>query len=281
LIQSGHKVDFRRILKINSEIGDLNDYLIDLSMSRPGSMSEEFDVILSEKYERCDDGSSVIVKSVNGLKLNECFRITIENLLNLCHPCILSLIGFIIRRAPTISEELQIVRFFCGRQIVVRSYFNESSVVTSTAKAKAIAGIVLSLRFCHGLGLIHGHLNLKHIVFEVDHRIQISDFSPTDLRYRQHGTDGGVLSDEGWSMDADIRGFALIPFEIVVAYPLPLSEVLVDETIIRSDLPMFVSIRRSFNNILDLLKNIHLRIVSGVDSVDVLTFLQWVESYES
>jgi hypothetical protein len=36
---------------------------------------------------------------------------------------------------------------------------------TAKAKVKAIAGIVLGLRFAHSFGLIHGHLNSKYIVF--------------------------------------------------------------------------------------------------------------------
>jgi tRNA A-37 threonylcarbamoyl transferase component Bud32 len=46
-----------------------------------------------------------------------------------------------------------------------------------TATAKAVAGIALSLRFAHSLGLIHGHLTSKNICFDIDHRIQITGFS--------------------------------------------------------------------------------------------------------
>jgi hypothetical protein len=50
LIKSGLKVDFRRILKIDSDFGDLNHYLIDLSVFERGSMLDEIDVDLREKY---------------------------------------------------------------------------------------------------------------------------------------------------------------------------------------------------------------------------------------
>jgi serine/threonine protein kinase len=133
-------------------------------------------------------------------------------------------------------------------------------------KANAVVGIVLAVRFCHSLGLIHGHLDSKNIVFDVDHRIQITDFYPIDLRFGANTSDLGVLSGERWSRDADMRGFASILFEIIVGYPSILSEVLNDETIVRNDIPMFVSeltvagqspeseLRQSFDNIFHIHK---------------------------
>jgi serine/threonine protein kinase len=292
LRESGHRIDFRRILRIDSEIGDLNDYLIDISVFEPGSMHDEFDVILRAKYERCDDGSSVIVKSVHGLKSNETLRIEIENLLNLYHPCILSPIGFIIGRELTISEELRIVRFYAEDKSLSQVISMNPVWWTSTAKAQAVVGIVLSLRFAHSLGLIHGYLNSRNIVFDVDHRIQITDFLPTDMRFRTNESDGDVLSGEGWSRDADLRGLASVLFEIIVGHPLTLREVVNDGTNLPIDIPIFVrqlivsvqssepGLGQSFNNIFDVLTENDFGIVSGVDSADVLAFVEWVESYE-
>jgi hypothetical protein len=39
-------------------------------------------------------------------------------------------------------------------------------------------------------------------------------------------------------------------------------------------------IHQSFNDIFDILKKNKFGIVSGVDSADVLTFVNWVESFE-
>jgi serine/threonine protein kinase len=156
-------------------------------------MQDEFDVILSEKYERCEDDSSVIVKSVNGLKWAEGLRIerAIENLLNLCHLCILSPIGFIIGGKSTKSEELKIVRLYAENKSLSEVILENPVWWTSTAKAKAVVGIVLSLRFCHSFGLIHGHLNSQNIVFDIDHRIQI-----TDQIFGPNVSDADVLSGE-------------------------------------------------------------------------------------
>jgi serine/threonine protein kinase len=292
LRQTGLKVDFRGILSIDSEFGDLNNYLIGLSVFETESMHYEIDIILSEKYQRCEDGISVVVKSVIGLKSMESLRNEIETLLKLCHPCIFSPIGFIIGGESPISEDLKIVQFYAEGESLSEVISVNPVWWTSTAKAKAVAGIVLSLRFCHSLGLIHGHLNSKNIVFDVDHRIQITDFYPTDLRFGANALFADVLSDEGWSVDADIGGFTSILFEIIVGHPSTRFEVLNDETILRSDIPIFVSeliitgqspkpgLRQSFNDIFDILKKNDFGIVSGVDSADVLSFVEWVESFE-
>jgi serine/threonine protein kinase len=52
---------------------------------------------------------------------------------------------------------------------------------TPTVTAKAVVGIVLGLRFAHGLGLLHGAVKASTILFDADWRIQIADFSPIRL----------------------------------------------------------------------------------------------------
>jgi serine/threonine protein kinase len=52
---------------------------------------------------------------------------------------------------------------------------------TPTAKAKAVAGIALGLRFAHGLGLLHCGLKASNVLVDAARRIQIADFSPTRL----------------------------------------------------------------------------------------------------
>jgi serine/threonine protein kinase len=58
---------------------------------------------------------------------------------------------------------------------------------TPTAKAEAVVGIALALRFAHGLGLLHGGLNSGNVLFDSGGRIQITDFSPI----RRDGGGGG------------------------------------------------------------------------------------------
>jgi serine/threonine protein kinase len=163
---------------------------------------------------------------------------------------------------------------------------------TATAKAKAVAGIVLSLRFAHSLGLIHGQLNSKNIRFDLEHRIQITDFCGIGLGVSESEKDRDILPRERWSPHPDVRGFALILFEIIVGYPMMLSGVRNDQIRVPTNVPMFVlrlieagqspgsRRQQTFNDIFNILKENDFEIVSGVDSEDVLTFVRWVESLE-
>jgi serine/threonine protein kinase len=97
----------------------------------------------------------------------------IEKLINLCHPCITALNGFVF--APG-SLELKVLRMSSESESLTEVIGTSPVRWTPTAKAKAVAGLVLGLRFAHSLGLIHGHLTTNNIVFELNHRIQITDF---------------------------------------------------------------------------------------------------------
>jgi hypothetical protein len=152
---------------------------------------------------------------------------------------------------------------------------------TPTTKAKAIVGLVLALRFWHSLGLVQGRLTTNNIVFDSNHQIQI-----TDLLCGLSSRDVYGFSSEGWNPKRDIRGFVSILFEIIVGRPLN------DETYITADVPMFVSDMieaglsnekrglSSFRNIFEILKCHDFRIVPGVGSAEVLTFVDWVEQLE-
>jgi hypothetical protein len=292
LRKSGIAVDFRRILRINSDFGCEKDYLIDLSVFEEGSGLDEIEGISSEIYRRYEDDSLVIVNSKNGFGSKESLIIEIENQLNLSHPCILSPIGFIFGRDLTISGELKIVRLYSEGSSLSEVISENPIWWTATAKAKAVAGIVLALRFTHSLGLIHGHLNSKNIRFDLDHRIQITDFCRNGLEVDESEKGTGVLSREGWSPDHDICGFAKVLFEIIVGHPMMLSKLANSEITLPRDVPEFVSklikaeqspvpeISQSFNNIFDFLRKNDFNIMPGVDSADVLTFVGWVESFE-
>jgi serine/threonine protein kinase len=290
--ESGIFVDFRRVLRIDSEFHGLNDYLIDLSAFEERSVLDEIEGNLREMYERSEDGSMVIANSKNGIESKESLKIEIENQLNLSHPCILSPIGFIFRPDLTISGELKIVGLYSEGSSLTEAILENPIWWTATAKAKAVAGIVLSLRFAHSLGLIHGHLNSKNIRFDVDHRIQITDFYWIGLEVFESEKDRDILSSERWSPHLEVHGFALILFEIIVGYPMLHSGVLNDPVTVPTNVPMFVlelieagqspgsQKQQSFNDIFDILKYNDFEIVSGVDSANVLTFVDWVESLE-
>jgi serine/threonine protein kinase len=163
---------------------------------------------------------------------------------------------------------------------------------TSTAKAKAVAGIVLALRFVHNFGLLHGHLTGNNILFDSDHCIQIVDFNPIVLELGENeiesedGTQLGGFSAKGWTPEKDIQAFASILFELLFGYP-PQGEASIPtgipnfvSGIIKSGLSAISGTIYSFNTIWDTLKENDFQIEEGVDSAEVSAFVRWVESAE-
>jgi serine/threonine protein kinase len=161
---------------------------------------------------------------------------------------------------------------------------------TSTVKAKAIAGIVLALRFAHSFGLIHGHLTRNSIRFDSDHCIQLVDFDPVLLEFGESQNEDGVplvgFSGKGWTREIDIQAFASILFEIVFGRP-PQGEASIPTRIpdfvcriIESGLSPISGRSYSFNTILKILKQSKFQIEAGVDSAEVSAFISWVESAE-
>jgi serine/threonine protein kinase len=160
----------------------------------------------------------------------------------------------------------------------------------STVKAKAVAGIVLALRFAHSLGLVHCHLTSHNILFDSDHCIQIVDFKSmifdVGKTENQERTQLGGFSGERWTPKRDIQAFASILFELVFGHP-PQGEASIPtgipefvSKIIKSGLSPLSGTRYSFHTILEILKQNHFEILDGVDSAEVSAFVNWVESAE-
>jgi serine/threonine protein kinase len=151
--------------------------------------------------------------------------------MNLRHPCIADPIGFVV------SLPLQAVK-------IVRSYMSSSSLSevisispewwTQMAKAKAVAGLVLSLWFAHSLGVLHGHLTGNNILFDLDGRIQIADFCVQCLAEQEGHS--GVRSDVGGFFGGDGT-----PKADVLAFAEIFSEIVSRDSTSQSDGPMFVS----------------------------------------
>jgi hypothetical protein len=150
-----------------------------------------------------------------------------------------------------------------------------------TAKAKAIPGLVLGLRFAHVLGRIHGCLTTKSVLLDSNHRIQIADFLS-----RLSGDGFSGFSSERWNPERDIRGFVPILFEIIVGRPAK------DEADIPAPVPMFVCemIKSGlsgeygrlpwFCDIFETLKRHDFGIVSEANSAEVFSSVSCVEELE-
>jgi hypothetical protein len=294
LKRSGIAIDFRRIQRVGFDVPCLGDYIVNLSAFEERSILCESDDVPNEIYHRIEDEFLVVMKSKPLSENVEESQMEkeVENLINLRHPCITTPIGFVFPIESASRQELKIVRLYlegCSLSEVVSV---NPIWWTSTAKAKAVAAIVLALRFSHSLGLLHGHLTTSSILLDSDHCIQIVELSPIHLEV---GEDEGEsesraqlrgFSGEEWTPKKDIQAFASILFELMFGRP-PQGEISIPtgipafvSRIIESGLSPISTTYYSFDTILELLKQNNFQIEDGVDSAEVSAFVNWVESTE-
>jgi hypothetical protein len=235
----------------------------------------------SRIYRRENDGMEIVVEAfdVSQFEAGEAER-EIENLSNLRHPLIAAPIGFALAEG-----KLKIGRLHAAGGSLAEVVSAGPEWWTPTAKAAAVVGIALALRFAHGVGLLHGRLTPGNVLFDGGGQIQIADFRPMRR-------DGG-FSGEWWSPWADVSAFAMLLFEIVTGRPspspLPSAAEASEEVILPRGVPGFVSeiiegrLRTmageglSFIAIVETLKENGFGIVAGVDSDEVSAFDSRVE----
>jgi hypothetical protein len=211
----------------------------------------------------------------------------IENLMNLRHPCISGTIGIIL---PSPLRGLQIIRMYCVGSSLSKVISSSPEWWTPTAKVKTIAGIALGLRFAHSLGFFHGDLTGNNVFFNDDGMIQICDFwmkSLSEIASNSEATEEmGGFSGESWSPTADVQGFAKLLSQIVKCDSA-------DEFGCSRSVPAFVlriiekgqssdsKAMLSFVDIIKTLKRHDFRILEGVDTKEVSTFVSWIEVSEA
>jgi hypothetical protein len=288
LRNSSLAIDFRLIQKVGFDLPCLGDYIVNLSGFEASSLICNSDKIPNQIYHRIEDQFLIFMKSK---PLSENVEESeIEKLMNLRHPCITAPLGFVLPIESGSSQELKLVRMYLEGCSLTEVVSVHPMWWTSTVKAKAIAGIVLGLRFAHSLGLVHGHLTMNNILFDSDHCIEIVDFNPVLLEFgeseSEEGTQLGGFSGTGWTSDKDIQAFASILFELVFGGPsrgevsIPTAIPDFVSKIIESGLSLTSRRSCSFNTILDILKQNDFKIEDGVDSAEVSAFVSWVESAE-
>jgi serine/threonine protein kinase len=206
--------------------------------------------------------------------------------MNLRHRCISGTIGVILQ-SPL--QTLEIVRIYSGCGSLSEVISASPEWWTPTAKAKAIVGVVLSMRFAHSFGLVHGHLTADNVVFEEDGVIQICDFCVKSLSEVVGNSEAiaevGGFSGENWRPDADVRGFAELVSRIVIGDCS-------GESRTSESIPAFVlnMIKQgqssdskatvSFVEIFETLKREEFKMLEGVDSKEVFNFVSWIELSE-
>jgi hypothetical protein len=298
LKRSGIAIDFRRLSRVGFDIPSLGDYIVNLSGFEERSIHCKPGEIANQIYDRIEDEFSVLMKSAPHSDKVEQSAIEeeIEKMVNVRHYCIIAPIGFAFRIESGIRQELKIVRLYFEGLSLIEVISMNPPWWTSTVKAKAIAGIVLGLRFAHSLRLVHGHLTGHNILFDSDHCIEIVDFHGSLLKKdkNESGREGEgekvtqlrSFSVKGWTGERDIQAFASILFEVLFGHPPQ------GETSIPTGIPSFVSeilksglspmsgSQCSYNTLLDILKENNFAIEEGVDSEEVSAFVRWIESTE-
>jgi serine/threonine protein kinase len=250
------------------------------------SANERF---LTQNYQECDDQFEIIVKSMN---VSVCIDIAhleskIENLMNLRHPCISCTIGVVL---PSPLHELQIVRQYLGGGSLSDVISASPEWWTPTAKVKAIVGIVLSMRYAHSFGLLHGHLTGDNVFFNHDGLIQICDFYVKSLSEIVDNSEAmaevGDFSGEGWRPDADVEAFAGLLSRIIIGdsaekrgYGLSVPAFVLK--MIERGQSLDSQVKLSFVDIFEILKDNDFEILEGVDSKEVSNFVRWIEFSEA
>jgi serine/threonine protein kinase len=286
-------VDFRRIHRVGRYLPSFAGHQFDLSIFGEITILNESHRVMTDIHRSLSDGFSIIVKSIYLSESVELCQIDeeIDMLKHLRHPCIAGPIGFVV---PQESGKLKIIRSYMATTLS-EVLLASPHWWTATAKAKTVVGLVLALRFAHSFGLLHGSLKASNVLFDADGCMPIADFCINRLSGRD-GSDCGIgmggFYGEEWTRKGDVRGFALILFEIIVGHLATESEAANEITTLPLEVPMFVSeiIReelssnsksgKSFGDIFDILKQNKFQIVRGVDSAEVSMFVNRVELAE-
>jgi hypothetical protein len=213
-------VDFRQILRFDSDLPEMRSYLFEDSVIDETQMICESTGIERVIYRRFEDSSLIVVESIP-------FTNLIENLINLCHPCLAAPIDFGFTAG---ARELKVLRFHSESESLAEVIATSPMWWTPTAKAKAFPGLLLGLRFAHTRGLIHGYFPTNSIVLDSNHCIEFTSFL-RDLSGK--GIRG--FSSERWNLETDVLGSVSMLFEIVVGRPASADAAL------PADVPKFVS----------------------------------------
>jgi hypothetical protein len=285
----GIQVDFRRIRRFDSGLLSRSDCLFNRFGFCEISQLSANERLLTPKEAECDHEIAILVKSINISISDDTahLEMKIENMMNLRHPCISNTIGVVLR-SPL--QALQIVRLHSSGVSLSEVISRSPEWWTPTAKVKAIVGIVLSMRFAHSFGLLHGHLTGDNVIFKDEGLIEICDFCEKSLSDVGGNSEAmaevGGFSGEDWRPAADVRAFAELVSRIVQGdsaeeIGCSLSHPPFVVNIIERGRSLDSHAKLSFVEIFETLKDNDFRILEGVDSKEVSNFVRWIESSEA
>jgi hypothetical protein len=284
-------VDFRRTLRIGSDLPVVADRLVDLSQFEDLGALGVDSPDSSHLYRRRSDGLKFVVELIgrfeSGKENGGESRIEreIEKYLNLRHPCIACPIGFAISGGTRGggAVELRAVRPSAEGGSMAEVLARPPPRWTATAKAMTVAGLALGLRFANGVGHPHGRLLPNCVLFDGAGAIQIAGIGAA--RSGADGSDAEFVAPEIESGGAptgkaDVFSFARIVSRIAAdnrgigAVPNFVADLIAD------GLSAQPSHRPSFGAIIARLEANRFEIEEGVDSEAVWAFVRAVEAAE-
>jgi TPR repeat protein len=231
------------------------------------------------------------------------------------HPCIVSLLGFLLPTPETSAklafEYMQHDTLSFHLQLVKDGEF---SVITDpTNRVMAIVAIVLGMRYVHRNGFIHRNLTPTNLLFDGHGRLHIGEFGcgkfmdGTATASRQIGTPlymaPELYEEEPYTNKIDVFSFSLVLYEILEGRPVwdpSLSlPVLMHRVLTPSRRPQFQATpeqvrnlisrgwgtdaaeRPTFEDILAVLQKLEFRLCPQVDASRIHEFIEGVTQWEN
>jgi hypothetical protein len=285
-------VDFRRTLRIGSELPILANCLVDLS---------QFEAVRalglwgqghgsSYLYRRRSDGIQFVVEFIvrldagKGKGRESEVEKAVERRLNLRHPCIAAPIGFAVSGCDSGDAiELRTIRPYAEGGSLADILALPPPRWTATAKALAVVGLALGLRFANGVGQSHGRLRPSCVLFDGAGAIQIAGIGAVPSGGCGCGAEfvapevdnGGVATAK-----ADVFSFARIVSRITADDPHRRAVPRFVADLIEAGLSADPRRRWSFGAIVAGLEANRFEIEEGVDSEAVSAFVRAVEGAE-
>jgi hypothetical protein len=208
----------------------------------------------------------------------------IEKWLNLRHPCIAAPIGFAVSGGGG-AAELRAVRPCAEGGSLAEVLARPPPRWTATAKAIAVAGLALGLRFANGVGHPHGRLRPNCVLFDGAGTIQIAGIGAVRSGGGSSGGDAEFVAPEierggAPTAKADVFSFARIVSRIAAdnrrtgAVPRFVADLTAD------GLSAQPSQRPSFGALIARLEANRFALEGGVDWEEVSAFVRAVEAAE-
>jgi hypothetical protein len=130
-------------------------------------------------YRRCSDGVEFVTELISQLEAGEAnggeagFEKVLERQLNLKHRFIAAPIGCVLSRWGDVAEVRAVPPYMEGG-LLTEVLAGHPLWWTATAKAIAVAGLTLGLRFANRVGQPHGPLRAHCVLFDRAGAIQIA-----------------------------------------------------------------------------------------------------------